>query len=162
MLLFELYFLFIYFFLQIDSEADRLAMYGLTGDASDDEDEENNEMNDEDEDLNIDSDENDDSDENEAYDGKHLGMLYIYSSYDFAVIQWITSCYKNRMTTRYITLWWEQLRHDDVHVNHAFSVEQLSTVKSIKSNLKGSYDKQNLTLVVISYKIYETRQRLVS
>ena len=26
-------------------------------------------------------------------------------SYDVAVIQWITSCYKNRMTTRVITLW---------------------------------------------------------
>ena len=27
-----------------------------------------------------------------------------YLSYDVAVIQWITSCHKNRMTTRYITL----------------------------------------------------------
>ena len=26
-------------------------------------------------------------------------------SYDVAVIQWITSCHKNRMTTRLITLW---------------------------------------------------------
>ena len=26
-------------------------------------------------------------------------------SYDVAVIQWITSCCKNRMTTRVITLW---------------------------------------------------------
>ena len=25
-------------------------------------------------------------------------------SYDVAVIQWLTSCHKNRMTTRYITL----------------------------------------------------------
>ena len=29
---------------------------------------------------------------------------YLYLSYDAAVIQWITSCHKNRMTTRYITL----------------------------------------------------------
>ena len=43
-----------------------------------------------------------------------------------------------------------------------FSVEIMSTLKMIKSSLKWSYDKQNLTLVVISYEIYETRQRLVS
>ena len=35
-------------------------------------------------------------------------------------------------------------------------------LKSIKSHFKGSYDKQNLTLEVISYENYETRQRLVS
>ena len=29
----------------------------------------------------------------------------ILLSYDVAVIQWITSCHKNRMTTRVITLW---------------------------------------------------------
>ena len=38
--------------------------------------------------------------------------------------------------------WWEQ-----VHVNHVFSVEQLSTANLMKSNLKWSYDKQNLTLL---------------
>ena len=32
----------------------------------------------------------------------------------------------------------------------------------IKILFKGSYDKQNLTLMVISYEIYETRRRLVS
>ena len=30
-----------------------------------------------------------------------------------------------------------------------------------KSNFKGSYDKKNFTLVVISYEIYETRRELV-
>ena len=30
-------------------------------------------------------------------------------SYDVAVIQWITSRHKNRMTTRYITLWQDQV-----------------------------------------------------
>ena len=30
---------------------------------------------------------------------------YNFLSYDVAVIQWITSCHKNRMTTRVITLW---------------------------------------------------------
>ena len=43
-----------------------------------------------------------------------------------------------------------------------FSIEIMSTFKAIKPNLKESYDKQNLTLVVISYEIYETRRRLVS
>ena len=38
----------------------------------------------------------------------------------------------------------------------------MSTFKAMKSHLKQSYDKQNLTLVVISYEIYETRRRLVS
>ena len=46
---------------------------------------------------------------------------------------------------------------NNVSVNNAFF-----TLKGIKSHLKGSYDKQNFTLVVISYEIYETRRRLVS
>ena len=43
-----------------------------------------------------------------------------------------------------------------------FPLEILIILKAIKSNFKDSYDKQNLTLVVISYEIYETRQRRVS
>ena len=43
-----------------------------------------------------------------------------------------------------------------------FSIEIISTFKAIDPHLKQSYDKQNLTLVVISYEIYETRRRLVS
>ena len=35
-------------------------------------------------------------------------------------------------------------------------------LKAVKSHFKGSYDKQNLTLVVISYEIYETDRRPVS
>ena len=31
-------------------------------------------------------------------------------------------------------------------------------LKAIKSHFKGSYDKQNLTLEVISFEIYETRE----
>ena len=38
----------------------------------------------------------------------------------------------------------------------------MSTFKAIKFHLKLSHDKQNLTLIVISYEIYETRRRLVS
>ena len=52
-------------------------------------------------------------------------------------------------------------RHNDVRDNVAFT-EIMFTLKAIKFNLKRSYDKQNLTLVVISYEIYETRQKLVS
>ena len=33
-----------------------------------------------------------------------LNVLFLLLSYDGAVIQWITSCHKNRMTTCYITL----------------------------------------------------------
>ena len=40
--------------------------------------------------------------------------------------------------------------------------QQQTFLKAIKSHFKESYDKQNLTLVVISYDIYETRRRLVS
>ena len=97
-----------------------------------------------------------------------LALLFIVHkktvlSYDVAVIQWITSCYKNRMTTRVITLW----RVDVTSLTTCtstmrFLLEILTILKAIKSDFEGSYDKQNLTLVVISYEIYETRRRLVS
>ena len=32
-------------------------------------------------------------------------IYYLRLSYDVAVIQWITSCHKNHMTTRVITFW---------------------------------------------------------
>ena len=51
---------------------------------------------------------------------------------------------------------------DNVRVNSAFPIEILIILKAIKSHFKGSYDKQNLTLVIISYEIYKTRRRLVS
>ena len=38
-----------------------------------------------------------------------LCMYNENSSYDVAVIQWITSCHKNRMTTGYITCWHVQV-----------------------------------------------------
>ena len=41
-------------------------------------------------------------------------------SYDVAVIQWIMSCHKNRMTTRVITLARNAI--DNVRVNNAFSI----------------------------------------
>ena len=42
---------------------------------------------------------------------------------------------------------------NNVHVNNAFLLEILSILKAIESDFNGSYDKQNLTLVVISYEM---------
>ena len=61
-------------------------------------------------------------------------------SYDVAVIQWIMSCHKNRMTTHVITLW-------RVHVTSlttsmstmCFLFEIIFILKTIKSHCKGSY-----------------------
>ena len=82
-----------------------------------------------------------------------------YLSYDVAVIRWIMSCHKNRMTTRYITLgYWRVTSWCRPWQRYVF----FWNTKGDKIPLKQAYDKQNLTLVVISYEIYETRQRLVS
>ena len=79
-------------------------------------------------------------------------------SYDVAAIQWIISCHeKSYDHTCNNSLARTRNVIDNVHVIDAFS-----HLKVIKSRFKGSYDKQNLTLVVISYEIYETRRRLVS
>ena len=94
-----------------------------------------------------------------------LGYLFVdpYLSHDVDVIQWITSGHKNCMTTRVIILW-------RVHVTSltkpvstvSFLFEILFILKAIKFHSKVSYDKQNLTLVVIPYDIYETSLRRVS
>ena len=87
--------------------------------------------------------------------------VYFSLSYAVSVIQLITSCHKNR-TTRVITLWLVDVTSLTTSVSTMFFLlEILPILKAIKSNFKGSYDKQNLTLVVISYEIYET-SRLVS
>ena len=46
--------------------------------------------------------------------------------------------------------------HDDIRDNNAFFVEIISTLKAINSSSERSYDKQNITRVVISYEIYQT------
>ena len=46
---------------------------------------------------------------------------------------------------------------DNVRISNAFHIEIMITLKAIKSLYSGSYDKQNLTHVVRSYEIYETR-----
>ena len=64
------------------------------------------------------------------------------------------SCHKNRMTSREITLWREYVTSFTTSVSTMrFLIETLSILKAIKSNSKGSYDKQNLTPVVISYEM---------
>ena len=81
-----------------------------------------------------------------------------------AVIQWITSCHKNRMATSVITHWREHVTSLTTSVSTIrfffvfFFVKLKFIMKAIKPYFKGSYDKQNLTLMVILYEIYETRQ----
>ena len=58
---------------------------------------------------------------------------------------------KNRMTTRIITLRREDVSSLTTSVSTVrFLPDIMSVLKAIKSHFKGSYDKQNLTLVVIS------------
>ena len=68
-------------------------------------------------------------------------MVSIYSlSHDVAVIQWITSCHKNRMTTRVITLWHVDVTSLRTTVSTMRFVCQIMFIlKAIKSYLKGSY-----------------------
>ena len=90
-------------------------------------------------------------------------MLELFLSPNVAVTQWITSCHNNRMATGVITLWRERVASLTTSVSTMrFLIEIIFILMAIKSRFKGSYDKQNLTPVVISYKIYETRRWLVS
>ena len=75
--------------------------------------------------------------------------------YDVAIFQMITSCHKNRMTTRVITLWRERVTSLTRSVSTMrFLIEIMFILKAMKSHFKGSHNKQNLTLMVISYEIY--------
>ena len=75
-----------------------------------------------------------------------------FLSHDVAVIQWITSWNKNRMTTRVITLWRVYVTSLTTSVSTMpLHIElNMLILKAIKFRFKGSYDKQNLSLVVIS------------
>ena len=55
------------------------------------------------------------------------------------------TCNKHFAHTRNVT--------DNVRVNNVFVIEIMSILKAIKSHIKRSYEKQNLTLVLISYEI---------
>ena len=60
------------------------------------------------------------------------------------------SCHKNCMTTCNNTLVHRSNAINSIRVNKACLIEIMIILKAIKSYLKGSYDKQNLTLMVIS------------
>ena len=76
-------------------------------------------------------------------------------SYDVAVIKGKISCHKNHTTARGICVTSLTTSVSTMR----FLSEIIFISKAIKSDFKGPYDKQNRTLVVISYEIYETRQR---
>ena len=57
------------------------------------------------------------------------------------------------MTTRVITLARKRNVNVIVRVNNAFLIEKMIILKAMISHSKGSYDKPNLTLVVISYEM---------
>ena len=60
------------------------------------------------------------------------------------------------MITRVIILWPIHVTSLTMSVSAVNSlIEILFILKAIKSNFKGSYDKQILTLMFISYEIYE-------
>ena len=88
----------------------------------------------------------------ESYEILHdFGFTSLLISYDVAVIQWITSCHKNTITTRVITFWRLDITSMTTSVSKMRLLEILSTLKGIKFSFKGACDKQNLILVVISY-----------
>ena len=52
-------------------------------------------------------------------------------------------------------------RHNDVRDNVTFSIEIMSTLKTIKSSLNWSYDKQNLTAVFCPFTRTQTQTSLL-
>ena len=66
---------------------------------------------------------------------------------------------KNPMSTSVITL---KLSLPTTMSTMHFLTEIIFILKVTKSHSKESYDKQNLTLMVILYEIKETHQRLVA
>ena len=71
--------------------------------------------------------------------------LMVHLSYDIAVIQWMTSYHKNRMTTRVITLLriYVILLTTSLSITH-FHAEIMFILKTIKSHFKGSYENRIL------------------
>ena len=67
------------------------------------------------------------------------------------------------MTIRVIILWRVHIAPLTTSLSTMpFLIEIMLTLKAIKPDFKGSYDKHNLTLVVILHEIYETRRSFVS
>ena len=82
--------------------------------------------------------------------------------YDVTVIQRIMSSHKNCMNTCVITFWYIHLTTLTKSVSAMRFLTKSVHFEHDKSRFKGSYNKHNLTLVVISNEIYETCQTLVS
>ena len=60
-------------------------------------------------------------------------------SYDVALNQWITSCHKNHMTTRVITLWRERITSLTKSASTMrYQNEKMFILKAIKSHFKRS------------------------
>ena len=72
--------------------------------------------------------------------------LKLLLSYDVAVIKWIMLCIKNDMTIHYMKILQEQFKIMMPVTTMQFDLEIMSTLKEIRS-----YNKQNLTLVIISH-----------
>ena len=67
------------------------------------------------------------------------------------------------MATNVIILWRIHITLLTTSVSTMHSlIEIMFTLKAIKSHYKGSYEKWNLTHVVVSYEIYETSRQRVS
>ena len=70
---------------------------------------------------------------------------YIYLSYDAAVFQWITSCHKNRMTTRVITLLREYVTSLTTSVTTMqIFIGNMSTLRAIKTYFRSHMIKRIL------------------
>ena len=66
------------------------------------------------------------------------------------------------MTSHVIIFWHMDVMYLAMSVSAMHFLEILSILKALKFSFKGSYDKQNLTLMVILYEIYKTHHRRVS
>ena len=69
-------------------------------------------------------------------------LEYLYLLHEVAVIQWITSCHKNHMATRVITLLSVRVTSLTTSMSTMrFVVEIMLLSKAVKPHFKGSYDK---------------------
>ena len=72
-------------------------------------------------------------------------VLNFFLSYDVAVFQWITSCHKNHMTTRVITLLRENVTSLTTSATTMLIfIENMSTLRAIKSYFKSHMIKRIL------------------
>ena len=75
-------------------------------------------------------------------DNNNYNIYNHHLSDDVTVIQWVTSCHKNRMIKRVIKFWRVDVTSLTTSVSPMrFLREILSILKAIKSSFKGSYDK---------------------